>query len=62
MTSAQQLHTLFTMKRYGGNFYQCLAVAGINADPVNRVRIFEAFPEIEDDYGPMSVLYSEDLG
>jgi hypothetical protein len=50
------------MKRYGGNFYQCLAVAGINADPVNRVRIFEAFPEIEDDYGPMSVSYSEDLG
>jgi hypothetical protein len=62
MTPTQQLHTLFTMKRFGGNFYQCLAVAGINADSSNRTRIFEAFPEIEDTYGPMSALYSEDLG
>jgi len=62
MTPTQQLHTLFTMKRFGGNFHQCLAVAGIAADPVNRDCIFEAFPEIEDTYGPMSPLYSEGLG
>jgi len=62
MTKIQALHTLFTMKRFGGNFEQHLAAAGINADPDNRQRLLTAFPEVENNYGPASQWYSEDLG
>jgi hypothetical protein len=62
MTKIQALHTLFTMKRFGGNFEQCLAIAAINADPDNRQRLLTAFPEVENNYGPASQWYSEDLG
>lgn len=62
MTKTQMLHALLTMRKFGGNFEQHLAAAGLNADPVNRARIIEAFPEIESKYGPASRFYSEELG
>lgn len=62
MTKAQALHTLLTMKLFGGNFEQHLAAAALTADPDNRQRLLTAFPEIEDKYGPASRWYSEGLG
>jgi hypothetical protein len=62
MTKTQALHTLLTMRRFGGNFEQHLAAAGLNADPVNRQRLLDAFPEVERKYGPATGFYSEDLG
>lgn len=62
MTKSQAFHTLLTMKRFGGNFEQHLAAAAISADPMNRQRLLTAFPEVEDNYGPASRWYSEDLG
>jgi hypothetical protein len=62
VTAEQQLHTLLTAQRFGGNFMRKLADAGLAADPANRALIFEAFQRLTDDYGPDSCLYSEDLG
>jgi hypothetical protein len=62
MTKTEGLHTLLTMKKFGGNFEQHLAAAGLNADPVNRQRLLDAFPEVERKYGPATRFYSEDLG
>lgn len=62
MTPEQQLHTLLIARRFGGKFVQHLAAAGLAADPLNRLTLMEAFPVLEDSYGPLSALYSEDLG
>lgn len=62
LSAEQQLHTLLSAKRFGGNFIKHLVEAGLVADPLNRARIFESWPEIEVQYGPRSVFYSEDLG
>jgi hypothetical protein len=50
------------MSRFGGNFERHLATACIVADPMNRQRLLDAFPEVESKYGPSSSFYSEDLG
>ena len=52
MTSNLQLQTLFVAVKYGGDFFSRLAAAGITADPLNRNRLLEAFPELESSYGP----------
>lgn len=62
MTSDQQIHTLLTAQRFGGNFLRKLAAAGLAADPNNRAAIFSAFPQLTQVFGPGSSLYSEDLG
>jgi hypothetical protein len=62
MTTHQTIHTLHTMSRFGGNFERHLAAACIVADPMNRQRLLDAFPEVESKYGPGSSFYSEDLG
>jgi len=62
MTTDQQIHTLLTAQRFGGNFYRKLADAGLAADPSNRAIIFNAFPKLHQLFGPTSTLYSEDLG
>lgn len=61
MTSDQQLHTLLTAQRFGGQFMRRLAEAGLCADPMNRALIFEHWPRLTQDYGPGTCLYSEDL-
>ena len=43
----------------GGNFYARLAAAGLAADPLNRQRLFEAFPEFLESYGPASQLHRD---
>jgi hypothetical protein len=62
MRSDQQVHTLLTAQRFGGNFFRKLAEAGLAADPINRAAIFSAFPQLPQTFGPHSALYSEDLG
>jgi len=62
MSTEQQLHTLLTAQRFGGNFMRLLATAGLAADPQNKQRLFEAFPELENFYGPRTMFYSESLG
>lgn len=62
MTSEQQIHTLLTAQRFGGNFIRLLATAGLAADPINRGLIFQCWPQMVQQYGPTSCLYSEELG
>lgn len=62
MSTEQQVHTLLTAQHYGGNFMRHLAAAGLAADPTNRQTLFDAFPDLENFYGPLTAFYSEELG
>lgn len=62
MTPDQEVHTLLTAQHFGGQFMRLLATAGIAADPDNRRRLFAAFPDLQNFYGPRTMFYSEDLG
>jgi hypothetical protein len=57
MTYQEEYYTLSTAAHYGGNFVTNIAKAGIVADPINRKRIFDAFPEIVNFYGPTTSFY-----
>jgi hypothetical protein len=46
--------TLLCMERFGGTFVSSLATALRYADPSNRQRIWDAFPELAEKYGPNS--------
>jgi len=50
-----------TAHHYGGSFLSKVAEAALNADPRNRDRVLDAFPEIVAKYGPGSVFYNEYL-
>ena len=49
--------TLQTACQFGGSFYQALGYAGIKADPSNKRRILDAFPELVATYGPASRMH-----
>lgn len=53
---------LLSMRQFGGHFAFKLAEAAIAADPVNRAKILKTFEFIENDYGPETAFYSEELG
>jgi len=54
MTSTQ-LHAMITlMDQYGGSFVSALAQALRYADPNNRQRLLDAFPDLVAKYGPSS--------
>ena len=54
-----QLHRTFeAMQRYGGGFCGKLAQAWFAADPRNKARIEQAFPELLDDFGPGSAFFN----
>jgi hypothetical protein len=57
MNPTQQFHTFQTALQYGGSFFQLLGRAGLMADPQNKVRLLDAFPELTNEYGPGSQLY-----
>jgi len=59
MTTTETYWTLQTARIYGGGFLSRLAEAGILADPSNRQRLLDAFPEIEQCYGPDTHLYAQ---
>ena len=54
MTDSDIYWTFAAAYQYGGSFYQALAQAGMKADPINKNRIIEAFPELLDTYGVSS--------
>jgi len=61
MTERQIRATIRTAHHYGGSFFSTLAAAALAADPRNRSRILDAFPEIISKYGPGSSYYDESL-
>lgn len=42
------------MQSHGGSFVSALAQALRYADPINRQRILDAFPDLVEKYGPAS--------
>lgn len=52
MTPNEFQATLLCMERFGGKFTANLAAALRFADPSNRQRIWDAFPDILEKYGP----------
>jgi len=42
------------MEKYGGSFVQALANAFKYADPTNREKLLNAFPDYVNQYGPNS--------
>lgn len=59
MTPTQQHRTLQTAAEYGGSFFRALAQAGMLADPSNKQRLFDAFPEFKIMYGPGTNFHGE---
>jgi hypothetical protein len=57
MTDSDIYWTLATACQYGGSFYQSLGQAGLKADPGNKRRILNAFPEMVATYGVASRLH-----
>jgi len=54
-TTSDLYWTLQTALKYGGGFYRRLAEAGLAADPSNRQRIFDTWPELMTVYGPQTL-------
>jgi hypothetical protein len=46
------------MIRFGGGFVKTFATTVRVADSNNRTRLFQAFPELLEKYGPKSNFYS----
>ena len=61
VTEKQIRATIRTAHHYGGSFLSKVAEAAMNADPRNRNRVLDAFPEIVAKYGPGSAFYNEYL-
>ena len=54
--TSEQFHSMLgTMRRNGGSFSVKLADCLAAADPSNRQRLLDAFPEIIERYGPESI-------
>lgn len=62
LTCDQQVHTLLSCAKFGGNFARKLAEAALSADPTNRALVFRTWPMLVENYGPGSAFYSEELG
>lgn len=61
MTEKQIQATVKTAHHYGGAFLSKVAEAAMHADPRNRDRVLDSFPEIVAEYGPGSAFYNEYL-
>jgi hypothetical protein len=57
MSNSDVYWTFVTAAQYGGSFYQAMGNAGLAADPNNKRRILQAFPEMVATYGPASKLH-----
>jgi hypothetical protein len=54
--TSEQFHSMLgTIRRNGGSFAVKLADCLAAADPSNRQRVLDAFPEIIERYGPESI-------
>jgi hypothetical protein len=54
MNSAQLTTMICLMQSHGGSFVGAIAQALRVADPVNRQRLLDAFPDLVEKYGPTS--------
>lgn len=54
MNSAQLTAMICLMQSHGGSFVNAIAQALRVADPVNRQRLLDAFPDLVKKYGPTS--------
>jgi 2-oxo-4-hydroxy-4-carboxy--5-ureidoimidazoline (OHCU) decarboxylase len=54
MTSTQLYAMITLMDQYGGSFVSAIAQALRYADPTNRQRLLDAFPDLVAKYGPSS--------
>jgi len=59
MTESDIYWTFATAYQHGGGFFQALAQAGLKADPSNKRRILDAFPEFVATYGAASRLHHQ---
>ena len=51
--NSTELHAMITlMDQYGGSFVSSIAQALRYADPTNRQRLLDAFPDLVAKYGP----------
>jgi hypothetical protein len=57
MSNSDIYWTFVTAAQYGGGFYQAMGKAGLAADPNNKCRILQAFPEMVATYGAASKLH-----
>jgi len=57
MSESDVYWTFVTASKYAGSFYQALGNAGLAADPNNKRRILDAFPEMVATYGVASRLH-----
>ncbi len=58
MTYDEVFQMIACMEKYGGNFVKALANAFKAADPTNRQKLIEAFPNYVSEYGPNSPFVS----
>ena len=54
MNSAELTATICLMQTHGGSFVNAIAQALRCADPKNRQRLLDAFPDLVEKYGPTS--------
>ena len=55
LMNSTELHTMITrMNTYGGSFVSSIAQALRFADPTNRQKLLDAFPNLVQEYGPGS--------
>ena len=58
--TSEQFHSMLgTVRRNGGNFAVKLADCLAAADPINRQRLLDAFPELIERFGPESIFNRE---
>ena len=50
--------TIERMGAYGGGFASALAIAYTKADPSNKQKIIQAWPELFEEYGPKGIFAS----
>ena len=47
---------------HGGHFHRKLAEAALAADPINKAKIFRAFPELTENFGSKSIFWESAYG
>ena len=56
LSDVEMYEMICRMEKYGGSFVVALSYALRKADPYNKQRLIDAFPEYVEEYGPNSKL------
>jgi hypothetical protein len=59
MSDSDIYWTFVTCSKHAGSFYQAMGNAGLAADPDNKRRILNAFPEMVANWGITSRLHQK---